>query len=256
VFCGRTGELTKGHIWPDWIKKFLPPVARTHLQTVGEIGPTTSLGKGGLVLLRRTRQGHAGSRELRNTCSKCNSGWMSRLENAAMPIAGPLFQNRTSVIQTFDQRMLAAFLCLINMRVEFTNIATQAASAEDRQWLMKTFEPRNNWKIWIAHYAGKNPETDWCRHYGLDLVDSPINDGQPPKCNTQVTTIVIGHLCAHLFSSDFLPLEEYEQPALARIWPPTNFDINWGDVRYISVENIRVLAEVLPNSFPPISPTL
>lgn len=250
-YCGKIGDLTKGHIWPEWIKKFLPTVAHSHVHTVGSTDPLDPSGGKGIVR-RRVRQGHAGSRKLRNTCKSCNSGWMSRLENAAMPVAGPLIQNQGRLIQTFEQRILAAFLCLITLRVEFTNLSTQTTTSEDREWLMKNFEPPEHWKIWIANYVGKDPEVDWCRHFGMDLVFNPVHDGKPPKCNTQTTTIVIGHLCAHIFSSTALDVRGYEPLNFPPIWPPRNFDMDWGYVLHISPPDVLNLSEALAKSFQPV----
>jgi len=98
------------------------------------------------------------------------------------------------MLNAWGQRTLAAFVSLITMRVEFIHLATQAATPVDRCWIKDRGEPPAMWKIWIARYVGSKPDEHWCRHYGLQLVSSPHERVHTPKCDTQVTTFVVGQL--------------------------------------------------------------
>jgi hypothetical protein len=258
VFCGGAG-LTKSHIWPEWLQRYLPNLPATHLQITGEFNTFEPKRKPQLAQ-RRVRQGHASTRKPRNTCLKCNRDWMRNIEESAMAPIIPLIQGAreqsalpSTMLNASGQRALAAFLCLITIRLEFTNPETQAATPSDREWLMEKLEPPPFWQIWIAEYTGRDPGEHWCRHSGLQLVSSPDEVMGSYKCDTQVTTLVIGKLCAHTFSSTTMPtFEGYEGARLCRIWPLSGWDI---DCRYLPTINDRSvlsLAEALAREIPPV----
>jgi hypothetical protein len=251
VFCGKSG-LTKGHVWPEWFGNVLPLDAPNHTQITGEIRTFTPIA----ARPRRSekiRQGHAGSRKPRNTCGDCNGGWMSRLENAAIPFMTPVMLGQACIVAPFAQRFIAALLCLITIRVEFLHRSTQAVPVEDRVWLMNKFEPPPNWKIWLARYGGDRAHEHWCRHHGIEIASSLDERDGPYTCNTQVTTLVLGKLCAHIFSStvwdDFAG---YEGVHLTPIWPPSNLHIDWRRVTPLFDQGVLTLSEALVRETPSI----
>jgi hypothetical protein len=260
VFCGETG-VTKSHIWPDWLDAYLPPRAASYLQTIGEVN--TFLPKMRRPALeRRVGRGDARARKPRNTCAQCNSGWMSRIEANAKDAIIPLVQGQafigaatshTSLLNSWGQRAIASLLCLITMRVEFSHMATRAATDDHRKWIREPEDPPPFWKVWIARYAGQNPSAHWCRHYGLQLVSTPDEIVADHVCDTQVTTFVMGHLCAHVFSSTTIPtFEGYSGQGLCRLWPLTGWDINCRFLPSINDEAVLSLAEALAREIPAI----
>jgi hypothetical protein len=242
VFCGGSG-LTKGHVWPDWFAKYLPQSSH-HLDITGEYHTITP-GIQTQPYSKKLRQGDAGQRKPRNTCAKCNGGWISRLENAAIPICIPLFRDEPHIFDTYFQRLFATFMCLITCRVAFTNPETQAIPASDRLWLKNNCCPPPDWKIWVARYHGERADEHWCRHHGMQiLTGAPGEEVGPYKCNTQVTTFVFGKICVNVFSSTLWPdFRGYRGVRLTRIWPPNQWPIEWSQVPFISDEEIIRLAE-------------
>jgi hypothetical protein len=246
VFCGRTG-VTKGHVWPKWISKLLPPathhdhyVGRFFTFTTGTDGPPQSTEK---------RQGHATSRKPRNTCAKCNNEWMSRIENAAIGPTAPLILNQPFLLDTISQRLLVSFLCLMSMRLEFLG-TMRAVPQADREWLMHNFQPTRSWKIWIARYGGENSGQHFSRYCGMQAASSPPEKVGDAYCNTQVTTFVIGQLCAHLYSSTIVALPVYEGIRLTEVWPPRRFDIDTGELPVLSDEAVLWLHEAVARESP------
>lgn len=260
VFCSRTG-LTKGHIWPRWLQQYLPKLATHHVQITGEFN-TFEPARKPQATSRRTRQGHASSRKPRNTCKECNGGWMREIEEAAMGPIIPLIQGISAdaqdglspMLNAWGQRALATFLCLCSIRVEFTNPETQAVPSEDRKWLMAKREPPPLWRIWIAKYNGDNAGEHWCRHSGLQLVSPSDKIEGPHKCDTQVTTLVIGKLCAHMFcTTTLVEFEGYEaRNGLCRIWPLSGWDVDCRHLPPITDEGVISLAEALAREIPPL----
>jgi hypothetical protein len=250
VFCGKTG-VTKGHIWPDWLSKVLPRVGTHNEQVVGAVHTFEPKMKGP-EFKRVVRPGHAGGRKPRNSCADCNGGWMSRIEQRAKAYATPLIQGTTCALDERGQRALAALLCLITVRTEFAELNTISVSKEDRDWLREKMEPPPLWQIWIARYIGTEPENHWCRHFGMQLVPSPDVKLETPECNTQTTTLVLGQLCAHAFSSSVFPeFSGYKTP-LCRIWPLAGWDIFSSALPRVADDDIISLAEALARGMKPI----
>jgi hypothetical protein len=238
VFCGTSGNLSKGHIWPDWLNKILPPTATHHEQYTGAFftfEPTVP----GPAKTQKIKQGHARTRRPRNTCVACNGGWMSRIESSSMPSLTALVTAKACLLDSEDQRKLSALLCLISMRLEFISGMKTTAEADSR-FLAREFEPPHHWKIWIAEFSGDDPDSHWSRYCAMQLESSPAAIFGADHCNTQVTTLVIGKFCAHIFCSTALPdFQGYEGIRLSQIWPAT---YPYVDSRLIpSVNDVAVL---------------
>ncbi len=248
VFCGGA-PVTKGHIWPEWLGKYLPTGVTHHQSGVGEILTFESKAEGPIPK-SRIRQGRAGSRKPRNTCLNCNGGWMSRLEQANIAALSKLIKGEPILLDTISQRLLASLLCLITIRVEFTDRQMQAVPADDRKILM-TFghPPLDTWRIWIANYSGAAPEDHWSRHFGMQVVSSPDQAFRPHKCNAQVTTMVFGKLCAHVVSSTVMPVPSgYHGIRLSALWPPHQLEIDSRYLGQLSDDDVIHLHEALPAS--------
>ncbi|OIQ73474.1 hypothetical protein GALL_448880 [mine drainage metagenome] len=71
-------------------------------------------------------------------------------------------------------------------------------------------------------------------------------------CNTQCTTLVIGKLCAHLFSSTVQPVLGYEGISLTRIWPPSGFGLSTAFLPTISDDEVVTLRESLAANSKPL----
>lgn len=250
VFCNK-GGLSKGHILPDWIATFLRPRATHREQIIGEFATFVPTAKGPAAW-RKVKQGHTGTRKPRNTCKTCNSGWMSLIEQGAIPAMEALMLGRPFLLDTFNQRLLASFLCLVSMRIDLAARGMPSVTAADRDWLRAHFLPSQDWRIWIAHHL---PESVPIQHYhfsGLVMASDPTAKASPEYCNSQVTTLVLGNLCAHLFSSSvWHGLLGYEGIQLSQIWPPRAFDIDTSALPQIAEADVVWLHEALARESQP-----
>jgi hypothetical protein len=225
VFCGQT-PATKSHIWPDWLGSLPLHKATRHEVNVGKLETFVSQADGPAPQTI-IRQGRAGARKPRNVCLACNGGWMSRLEQLNKPALTALIIGKSIVLRPVDQWWLASMLGLITIRMEFTDPQMQGVPLNDRETLMKTGAvPLDTWKIWIARYDDLDTDDFWTGHLGMQVVSSPREIFRPHKCNTQVTTMVIGKLMAHVASSSVMSVPDgYSGVELAKIWPVGKFDI-------------------------------
>jgi hypothetical protein len=148
---------------------------------------------------------------------------MRHIEEAAMADIPPLLRGEPHLLNVSSQRAIAAFLCLVSMRIECTSEARTIPSS-DHNWLQVHSEPPTHWKIWLARYKG-SARMDH-RYTGMHTSSSPNVPTSIKYCNTQVTTLVVGHLCAHLFSSiDWPDFGGYDGIELRQIWPVNHLDI-------------------------------
>ncbi len=75
----------------------------------------------------------------------------------------------------------------------------------------------------------------------------------PEYSNTQVTTLIVGKLCAHLFSSTvWTDFPGYEEPKLSSIWPQGHFDIDTGALPGIAAKLVPWLHETIAREGNPL----
>lgn len=250
VFCNRQGNLTHGHVWPQWVSDVMPFNDTHHVQIVGQVDTFKPRMKTPPIE-RRVRQGHGTSRKPRNTCNVCNGGWMSKIESAAKPAMSRLMYGEPILLDRIQQLLVATLLCLIAVRNEFSPLAAQAVTADERTWLRTKLTPPWSWQIWLTRYRGARPNENWIRHYPLHIASTPTAETGPDKCNTQTTTLAIGRLGAHMFSStEFLDFAGYDGIRLCKIWPPGNWLVDWSHVAAYCEPELKALAESLSRDIP------
>lgn len=77
IFCGKEGNLSKEHLWPDWLSKmYIRAGDEKHT-----FGSETYLNKEMVHDGVYERPGHLFSLKNRVVCQSCNNGWMSEVEN-------------------------------------------------------------------------------------------------------------------------------------------------------------------------------
>src|ERR1051325_7196832 len=105
------------------------------------------------------------------------------------------------------------------MRMEFLG-ATRSVAPSEHSWIRQRLEPNENWKVWIAQLADDQADS-WARFYGAQLDHLAADKVGPEHCNVQVSTMVIGNLCAHTVYSSVIDLRDYgyEGVDLTCIWP-------------------------------------
>ena len=199
VFCGGS-NLTRSHIWPEWAQKIVPATS-THFElNAGQFDTFVSTVPGPKPFTKK-RPRSGSKRQPRNTCLDCNSGWMREIEEAAQPIVSQLMLGRATIIDVLSQRLLAAFLCLVSMRIEFGG-QMRAIPREDHDRLRTAREPGPSCWVAISHYFDEEPHEYWYGYLGMRR--ARLSDPPPvgcENCNTQVTTVLAGKMCAHMFNS-------------------------------------------------------
>lgn len=244
MFCGRTG-VTKQHMWPDWLGSVLPRegaehtqfITRTHFPAPDKFVISPDL---------QFKRGPVGSRKIRKVCGKCNSGWMSVLENQAKPALAAMIRDEEFNIPTELQRILSAWAAMTAIVAECTDPLSQAIPPQDRVVLMDSLNPPEHWRIWFGRYRGQ----DWKQRYhhggmlvARSLAEAPKYGGVP---NTQASTFVVGHMLMYACSSTVMSPDTHLVPALAsklvRVWPISDRVFAWPPVDVLGDEEVKWLS--------------
>lgn len=91
-FCGKTGQITKEHVWAQWMDKDVEVEGTRYTRTIG-FARTADDAFTELPTVEARRQGSVLTTKVREVCKDCNSGWMSRMEAAVEPLLARLWSN-------------------------------------------------------------------------------------------------------------------------------------------------------------------
>ncbi len=223
VFCGKTG-VTKQHMWPDWIKNVHPRTDKEHTQQITHLDSSSPLVTT-IKPFMGYKRGPLGAYKLRIVCAACNNGWMSQLEQKSQPILTNLILNQSSRINSDTQQILAAWVSLMAMVAEYTDVPNMAIPPEHRNHLRQNGYPPEGWKIWL----GNNVAPDWSLSYHhIGLASHPAKSPEKSfECNTQFSTIGIGavifYVASTVLHSSVLKISDEFEKNMVQIWP-TNLE--------------------------------
>lgn len=233
IFCGSHG-LTHEHMYPDWMKNYIPRTAEYHTTGVALVHPHCPEEQTTI----RKRMGDFHARRIYCVCGECNSGWMSRLQQEAKPFLVPMLEGREIVLHKRAQRLLAAWTAMMVMAAEYVEPDLIAIPASDRAFLREEKRPPAHWNIWIGTHCNKN--FPLYSHFVSEFIEnesyrSPTGLSESP--NTQTTTICVGNYLVIFVMSSFIGRELFRRwklPApirasMHKIWP---HGIRTGDVRW------------------------
>lgn len=240
-FCGRTGKLTKEHVWPKWLRKW--PAYEVGRKAFGtgqqvRLEPVSSLDPDGRIQVSMTSVGRESQYLPFVTvpvCAQCNNGWMSHLEQGAQRVMTPLINLRPHQISVPDQRLLTVWAakCLYAYASVFhpQNLPFTAA---EFQALREKREPPDRCAVWIGHSMSQFAQVAMIVE--PTLVTS--HDDGYANLHSRAANIAQGYLAAHsvVFIAHWIPQvspDVYEllfappiREGLARISDPTE-QLNW-----------------------------
>lgn len=160
IFCNGYG-MSKQHVIPEWIKRFLTPTnekEHTHFQNTVEFDEHDLDLKPGKVTISpklKLKQGPIGSSKIYKVCLKCNSGWMSELEQTVKPLLSSLMLGQPKVISKDESTLLAQWVMMTSFVQEFTDERGQFLSQSEREAFMNRRAIPVNFKIYIGYTSDK-----------------------------------------------------------------------------------------------------
>ncbi|MDM0056291.1 hypothetical protein [Variovorax fucosicus] len=222
IFCGKTGNLTKEHLWPKWLDGHLlvsRDPAYIHRTFASERLEPFKL------VRSQERQGPVTTKRLRVVCASCNNGWMSRLESSVkLPLLG-LIRRDNLALNSQEALQTARWIALKTMVAEHDMSEAVLTLPEDRLALCEHGAIPTYFRIWIASH-GLSSLTWYFRDsktisVGLDgVIDPPV----PPSVdrNIQLTAFAIGRLlvvCAAARVAALDPRLIDPEVGMVNIWP-------------------------------------
>ena len=250
IFCEGYG-LTKEHIWPQWSFKYVPKgLNKKHTRGLVQSSKATSQIRG--VQKIKNYNGSVSTIQIRVVCGvRCNSGWMSALENKVKPILIPLMLGQPLVLSIEDQRILSRWFALKAMVAEFSEPGIIATPQSERNHLMLNDGPPSNWQIWIGHKRGSDWRVKYTRSamtLGISIEGGPLvpPDGIYAK-NSMAVTMGIGELLLYAVATPpgiGVQLDDILAEPLRRIWP-ANGGILWPPGKILTDQDCDHVASAL-----------
>lgn len=237
IFCQTTTTMTNEHVWGDWIKAHVERRANKHGHAYIFVPKPGEPNKPEV----RIRAGDHIDAKVRIVCSDCNSGWMSRLQERAKPLLIPLFNGEACSIDQRAQSVIAGWIAMATTTGEHISDDTKRVSIpqSDREHLLTTQTPSNDWCIWIGRFERLDWPGQWI-HTTMPILDaddfSDLVPNDPRATKLQTTVFTIGQLFVFAMSCPIVGIAngwDWRTAPVAlnkmiKIWPPQGHPtINW-----------------------------
>ncbi len=219
-FCGGEG-LSDEHIFAKWIGRLLakdvPPGARyvfRHRSAHPEAGVAEHDKTASLPAYRT-----------RSFCTRCNNGWMSRLEERVRPILEPLILGEPRTLSRSDQETLAfwATKTLLGFQ-SIDHPTTKWARPEDYAALHEAQAPLPYSQVWLG--ATDDGGGGWQRAHEIRLRGNTSD-----RIDGFGATLSIGHAVFYLligYGRRVGTRLRYQAAfALKEIWPSAREELKW-----------------------------
>ncbi len=108
IYCGEPGS-SKEHVWPQWVRKHAATVMKISSENFQTYQGTQSSVIAPPVHTFR-KEGHSRlSLTIQHPCGTCNSGWMSDLEQSAIPILKPMIEGKKTRLTEAEVKIVRAW---------------------------------------------------------------------------------------------------------------------------------------------------
>ena len=149
IFCGQKGKKSKEHLWPVWMHEYLGKEGdgnnvreSTSFKNREHIGGS-----------KFERQGYLFTTKFRVVCRSCNSGWMSKLEEAIKPVLLKLVKGEETKLQEEDQKLLSRWIAMKVITGEHAEKELQVTPKEDRFLLKEKGEIPEYFAIYVSTHT-------------------------------------------------------------------------------------------------------
>ncbi|MPY70146.1 MAG: hypothetical protein GEU92_08665 [Alphaproteobacteria bacterium] len=242
IFCRGNG-LTDEHVVPDWLKQLIPKNERT-----GNLFILTDHGAGRQS--RQVRQGSPITRQVHFVCGRCNTGWMSTLEDELKPTLANLVLGKTITLSEWQRRRLSTWAVKTAMTSEYIHPPTVAIPFDMREHLRLHRQPHERFDVWIGFYNGKGRLLGSEHHSGEFSEPGTEPTGVP---NTQATTIGLGQIFFQIAYCGVpqarFHLKNEKISKMRRIWPPTEGEMMWPPFLVLDADDITIILRGIHEAF-------
>ncbi len=200
-FCGALG-VTQEHVWPKSVREYFSDRVQRHLNARIDVQPSSC---GSYTAIRPDPilvRGDVITKTVRKVCEVCNGGWMRLLDESITPQLFSMIKGENTKLDESDLNRLAKWCIKVSMVCELLDATTSASRFEDRKQLRDHFMIRTPLSIKWAVWLGKSDDQAWKRRYKhCAFAIRPNASLEPVVCDSQATTIGLGKLFMHAFST-------------------------------------------------------
>ena len=159
---------------------------------------------------------------LKIACSKCNNGWMSKLQNRAKSVLEAYIRSGWPSLTYTDCKKLSEWAIMTSMVLDQADQWSIGVSRDQRVRFAET-QDAANWTVWTA-------PLDRLRFGGFNHLAVALMDADNPAVQigiAQTTSLVVGTLfimtcsstCATEHSDYFNVTDALEEIGLKKLWP-------------------------------------
>ena len=230
LFCPNT-DLSKTHIWPNWLNKLLSPGSsrlNEYEDPIHVIGNETKIQR-----RANSKQGSIFTQKPYLTCAACNGGWMNTFEDGMIRFSKPIFTSSVSVSLSNEHvRVISGWITLITVLAEYTDTSGNSItiSPRDREYLKKHLKPPDHWTI-IAASSNSPKWNARYRHHPIfvgqfaSLVEYHAAVLGGSKMNSQISSFGMGRLFVQVFTCPNTALVDgfrisAKKSGFVQLWPP------------------------------------
>jgi hypothetical protein len=204
-FCGAA-DATDEHVFPRWVSRMLTELAPLQMNT--QYGPRR------LSTIDITAP----------VCGKCNTRWLSVLENDVQPTLAPLIRGEERALSVDEQRLLATWAVKTALTLDLTS-GQPVIPTGFYHGFRQLRTPLPSHAVWLGAYNGN--KAIWAEHRPLHI---GIGADEPPNGFVSTFTVfrclfqVVGH-----FTKGGAAVADTRLLAhgLWPIWPPRADVVAW-----------------------------
>lgn len=245
IFCGKKGNKSKEHLWPEWMHEYLPNIGDgSHVRESNLFQWKKPIGDKKLK-----RQGHLFTTKFRVVCKDCNSGWMSRLEESVKSTFLKMIKGEKILLQKSDQELLSRWIALKVIVGEHAEKGIHVTPKNDRLMLKEENRVPDYFVIYVCSHDTKS-DTAWLR-ISNTLASSPKGPN-PPLGNMTRNTQSVAFICGRVFifvlasrEQGIEPTEFIKMDGLERLYPQELENIEWPTSIQVNKREMSKLAWAL-----------
>lgn len=245
MFCGGHGRMSKEHAWPRWLGRdaAVDPLEYTYRSGFSRTSRTAfselsneSVQRPGSVLTSRIRE----------VCTDCNGGWMSRLEEAARPILQRLWAPQYPLgLMSFSQadcETLGTWAAKTAWVRERTANRSNTADPAMRQRLAATSTPPELTTTWVGRHHGQYNFTAF--NASLQVSHQDQDWATAERRQVQLCVLVFRGLAVlvRTDSGDGVPPIQPPAAAWTQVWPRLE-SMPWPPITTVTDEETYTIAK-------------
>lgn len=250
IFCGRKGNISKEHFWPEWLGQYFPKGSDDRY--ISEFHESES--KAPIRLQKRTeRQGNVITKKIRVVCRECNNGWMSILEAKVKPIIAGFLTGSNFILtkdHVNDLSLWATVKSIVGEHAEEHMVLTPSV---DRYLVYKDYAIPDYFRVFVGIHSSET-KAAYLRH--SSTLSLTLAGPDPPMLrdtqrNTHTVSFLVGPILLHVVAvrvANFKFVDEiFSVGELVRLWPPAVEEIDLLSLKVIDDDGLRIIASKLGN---------